>query len=141
VRSPDHTAVRIVLAPFPLFALYLGACYLLGDARRYASPGYAAARRLGRVLVEHGDPMNAWGIVFALGALALGTALWFGDNMLLAGAMFVGGLVYCFWACLFAMSAIGDPAAPANGPGVYGFIASVHFLACWWMVRRAAGQR
>lgn len=123
---------RLLLVPFPALALWLGLGYLLGDDRRYASTSFLAAKRLAGLVVDD-HPMQVWGVVFLAGAGTLAWGLARGVRRQLATALFIGGCIYAFWAWLLLWSALSDPAASPNGPARDGFIASVHFVAAWWV--------
>jgi hypothetical protein len=73
--------------------------------------------------------MHVWGVVFLAGAVAVGLALASRSSRLLAASLYVGGVIFTWWACCFAVAAFQDPLASLTGWAVHGFIAATMFLA------------
>lgn len=118
-------APRIVLTPFPALAAVMGMAYLIGDPSRTSSQSFVAAKSVAA--------MPTWGLVFLAGAISLSCALLLskGHRQTLAVGLFIGGVIYSWWAACFAMSALHDPAASATAWAIHGFISASHYLAAW----------
>lgn len=114
---------RLMLLPYPLLAVAMGLGYLLGDERRTAGQSFRAAKSVA--------PMDTWGVMFLLGALALTLALLTAHRHALGAALFVGGAIYSWWSLCFLLSALNDPGASVAAPAVHGFISAMHYLAGW----------
>lgn len=125
MRELSLGQLQVLMLPMIGLAGWIGAAYLFGDAERTATPSFAAAQSLA--------PMWAWGVLFLSGAVALTMATVLGHFVLIGAAMFAGGVIYTWWASLFAATAVGDPRASLVGPAVYYFIGSIHFVGAWRM--------
>src|SRR5689334_4135918 len=82
---------RLHFLPVAILAAVMGLAYLLGDPQRTASPSFAYAKSIA--------PMHVWGVVFLVGAVAVGSAAFLRDGAALALALFVGGSMFAWWAC------------------------------------------
>lgn len=118
---------RWLLAPFPALAAWIGLAYLLGDPRRTASPSFAVA--------QHIAPMHVWGLMFLLGGVVLTLAILIDDKQLLSRALFAGGFIFTWWACLFGYAAATDPKASLTGPAIHGTLGFLQFIGSWWIGR------
>lgn len=128
---------RLLLIPIPLLAAVIGWAYTWGDPLRTLSPSFDVGRWLAHELFPWVDPMHVWGVMFLAGAAALGGALatyradWF------VNALFVGGFMYTWWASMFLISLVSEtvngqpPRASLTGWAIHGFIAYVHYVACY----------
>lgn len=129
---------RMLVLPYIGLALWLGLGYIHGDPRRTATPSMEAPKELARtVLPGLREPMNFWGIVFLIGAVALAAGALLPEHYrrheVLMVLLFVGGLMYCFWGAVFAWGALADSRASVNGPGVYWFAAVMHMVGVWFL--------
>jgi hypothetical protein len=128
---------RLLLVPFPLLAGVIGWAYLAGDPARTVSPSFGVAQWLAHAAFPQFDPMHVWGLVFLAGAVALGVTLATNRAAAFAWALFVGGVIFTWWAALFGLTLIvetvnGDPPrASLAGWAIHGFIAYVHYVACY----------
>lgn len=111
---------RPLLVPFIALAAWIGCAYTFGDPARTSTPSFGAARDLAT--------MQTWGVVFLAGAAVLWLSMFLNERLMRA-ALFVGGVIYVWWAALFALSAAQDPKASLVSPALYGFLAAIHFLA------------
>lgn len=112
---------RWMLLPFWVLALAMGLGYLLGGPERTAAPAFGAAKAI--------MPIQAWGVMFLLGALAIGVNSLINRRRGVARALLLGGAIYLWWGVLFGIAAVNDPRASLNGFWVYAFIAFCHWLA------------
>lgn len=116
---------RFLLAPFPALAAWIGLAYVFGDPRRTTSPSFAAA--------QHLAPMHAWGLMFLAGAVVLAFALLLDNKRMLSRALFIGGFIFTWWACLFGYAAATDPKASLTGPAIHGTLGLLQFIGSWWI--------
>lgn len=114
---------RVLYAPFVLLAFVMSMAYLFGDADRTATKSFHAAQSVA--------PMRVWGIVFLLGAFAITLAILWGSFHVISVTLFVGGMVYSWWAILFLVSAFNDPKASLTGWAIHGFISCMYYFAAW----------
>jgi len=112
---------RLHFLPVAILAAVMGLAYLLGDPQRTSSPSFAYAKSVA--------PMHVWGVVFLVGAVAVGSAALLRDGTALAFALFVGGCIFAWWASCFLVSALSDPAASLTGWAIHGFIAFTLYRA------------
>jgi hypothetical protein len=73
--------------------------------------------------------LRVWGLMFLAGATTLTLTMLSGRTAWMRAALYVGGVMYSWWAFLFLLGAIQTPYASVNSPAVYGFIAFTHFAA------------
>lgn len=119
---------RAVLALAPALAGVLGLAYTFGDAGRTTSTSFNAAKDLARELFPSTQPMHVWGMFFLAGCGVMSVAIGLNHYKTLSVAMWVGGLMYVWWASCFALSAIQDPAASLVAWALYLVVAVFHFM-------------
>lgn len=131
VPEPERQAMntlRWLLLPSGILAGWIGIAYMTGDPIRTSTPSFRMAQDIA--------PMEAWGVLFATGAIALIAAGISGRLNLVAIALFIGGAIYSWWASLFLVTLIVDDHASIVAPGVYYFLAFTHFAGAWRMFTR-----
>ena len=111
---------RPLLVPFVVLAGWIGLGYVLGDPVRTSTPSFESARELA--------PIPVWGAMFLIGAATLVVSMFLSD-FLMRCALFVGGVIYSWWAALFAITALQDDKASLNAPAIYAFLAFCHYIA------------
>lgn len=121
-------ALRWLLLPSAALAGWVACAYLFGDPIRTNTPSFRVAQDLAS--------MDAWGIVFAIGAVALVVSALIGKPALIASALFVGGAIYSWWASLFLVTLLLDDRASIVAPATWYFVAFSHFAGGWRMYTR-----
>lgn len=136
-RHLDMT--RLLVLPYIGLAAWIGLSYLNSAPRRLASPSLDQPKELARILTD-APGMNAWGVVFLLGAIAMATAALlpeksatFSRREVLVVLLFIGGVMYAFWGAVFLWGALEDPRASLVATGLYWFISCTHFTAVWFI--------
>jgi len=114
---------RWFYTPFIVLAATLGLAYVFGDPSRTAAQSFHAAQSLA--------PMWAWGTLFFAGAVAILAAVLSNRDKLIAASLFIGGVMYSWWAVLFAVSALTDETASLAGWAVHGFVSATHYVTAW----------
>lgn len=121
--ASDRPPRRAFLAPFPVLAAVMGLGYLVGDEGRTAAHTFR--------IVKYLLPMDAWGSIFLLGAVALTAALISNRRGAITAALFFGAVTYTWWSLALLITTLVDPGASANAWAAYGFIAFTHYYATW----------
>lgn len=121
-------ALRWLMLPSAILAGWIGCAYLFGDPERTSTPSFRMAQDIA--------PMEVWGILFALGAVALVWSSVAGNFTLVAVALFIGGAIYSWWASLFLVTLLLDDHVSIVAPALYYFIAFAHFAGGWRMYTR-----
>jgi len=121
-------ALRWLLLPSAALAGWVGCAYLFGDPQRTATPSFRMAQDLA--------PMEAWGVLFSIGAVSLLLAALSGKLTLVAIALFIGGAIYSWWASLFLLTLLLDEHASIVAPALWYFTSFTHFAGAWRMYTR-----
>ena len=121
-------ALRWLLLPSAALAGWIGLSYIFGKPSRTSTPSFRMAQDIA--------PMQAWGVLFGLGAVVLITTALIGRLTYVAIALFFGGVIYSWWASLFLVTVVMDEHASLVAPALYYFISFAHFVGAWRMYTR-----
>lgn len=102
------SASRIMLPVYPLFAVWQGTAYLLGDDSRTATPSLSAARAI--------LPIPVWGTVFVAVAAVLAFGYWKRSRDTTVFVLYSAAAAYLIWAGCLAWATLTVPDSSLVGP-------------------------
>lgn len=119
----DDKSVRFrpLILPYIALALWVGLGYNLGDAVRTNTPSFEGAKGI--------TDIQNWGIMFLIGAVVMAVTSMIHETKWMRLSLFIGGVMYVWWGCLFVFTLTHVPNASIVAPGLYAFIAFAHFAA------------
>lgn len=122
-------AWALLLAPG--LATVNGLAYTFGDPQRTAAPSFDAAKSL--------FPMHVWGVIFLAGAVVCIIAIGIRNPTMMAAALWIGGLLYLWWAVNFAIAGLQSPQASLVAWAPYTVVVIFHWIVAYHIwVRRSA---